>query len=526
MDRRQFFVCGFLLSSLGLMGASSRRVSGQEPSSPEPETPGPGTPFDFDQVKKRAHELSNRPFQPRQANLPEVISDLGYEGYTSIRFRPEQALWYDSDRAFRTQFFHMGHYYSHPVEIYEVAEGKVRPVLFSPEMFNYEDTSLGPDPDLGDIGLAGFRLHYFLNFAPDMVSFLGASYFRAVGENLQYGLSARGLAIDTGLSEGEEFPFFRAFWLERPEPAQNHMNVYALLDSESITGAYRFEIRPGSTTIMNVASTLYPREAIERLGVAPATSMYLYGENDAPDTPDFRPEVHDSDGLAMWRGNWEWVWRPLVNPQELALNSFTDTSPRGFGLLQRDREFRHYQDAGVYYDRRPNLWVEPLNDWGEGHVHLVEIPIKEEIHDNIVSFWTPKEPVKPGKELEFSYRLLWGPEAPVPRMGVAHVNATRLGQGGTPGDRPDGKVHKFVIDFRGGDLPLLAEDAPVEPVVSATRGKVLNPAVWWMEETGAWRVKFDLEWEGDEPIDLRCFLRLGEDALSETWLYQWSPGQT
>ncbi|HKJ87660.1 MAG TPA: glucan biosynthesis protein, partial [Gammaproteobacteria bacterium] len=344
-------------------------------------------------------------------------------------------------------------------------------------------------------------------------------------EDLQYGLSARGLAIDTGLPQGEEFPFFRAFWLEKPKPGQTHMTVYALLDSKSISGAFQFQISPGDTTVMNVVSFLYPRKSIQLLGVAPATSMYLHGENDQPDKPDFRPEVHDSDGLSMWRGNWEWVWRPLVNPKQLALNSFMDKSPRGYGLLQRDRNFDHYQDDGVYYNRRPNLWVEPMNDWGEGHVHLVEIPIEEEIHDNIVAFWNPKEPVRPGKELEFSYRLLWGPKAPLKRMGIAHVTATRLGQGGVPGNRPSGKVQKFVIDFKGGDLPLVAEDSPMEPVVSTTRGKVVKPAVWLVHELGVWRVKFDLHWDGDQPIDLRCFLRLGKSALSETWLYQWNPGQ-
>ncbi|MFA9461124.1 glucan biosynthesis protein [Thiohalorhabdus methylotrophus] len=521
MDRRQFFARSVLLSSLGLLGIPIRKPHAQDK---EPGGAADRKSFDFEQVKRQARDLANRPFQPRPQDLPQELSDLGYEGYTSIRYRPEEALWHDSDLAFRAQFFHLGHYYKHPVDIYEVEKGEVQPIRFYPEMFNYDNATF-KHRNLGDIGLAGFRLHYFLNFAPDMVSFLGASYFRAVGENQQYGLSARGLAIDTGLPKGEEFPFFRAFWLEKPEPGQTHMNVYALLDSKSIAGAFRFQIMPGATTIMNVESVLYPRNAIELLGVAPATSMYLHGENDDPENPDFRPEVHDSDGLSMWRGNWEWVWRPLVNPKELALNSFMDKSPRGYGLLQRDRKFGHYQDDGVYYNQRPNLWVEPMNDWGEGHIHLVEIPIQEEIHDNIVAFWNPKEPVKPGKEMEFSYRLLWGPEAPVKRMGTGHVTATRLGQGGIPGDRPSGKVQKFVIDFRGGDLPLLTNDAPVEPVVSTTRGKVIKPAVWPVDEINAWRVKFDLEWDGNQSIDLRCFLRLGKNALTETWLYQWNPRQ-
>lgn len=480
--------------------------------------------FEFDRtwLVETARALAAKDYAPLDYALPEALARLDFDGYQAIRFRPERALWRDEGLQFQVQFFHLGLYFHEPVAIYEVVDGMARLITQDAGMFDYGRRRF--DPPLPErLGFAGFRLHYATNFALDMVVFLGASYFRAVGGSMQYGLSARGLAIDTGLARPEEFPVFRAFWLERPAPASAALRVHALMDGPSLAGAYSFTIRPGSSTEMEVECTLFPRRPIERLGVAPLTSMFRHGENDRRAGDDFRPEVHDSDGLALLTGAGEWLWRPLVNPPALRVNAFLDAQPRGFGLLQRDRAFADYQDDGVYYDRRPNLWVEPLGDWGRGAVQLVEIPTIDETFDNIVAFWNPAGAVEPGTALRFAYRLHWGDEMPGRLPGPARVVATRIGRGGIPGQPVTRPSRKFVIDFVGGDLKLLPATAPVKPVITASAGEIVAPAARAIHELGGWRANFDLAGWGGEPVDLRCYLEHDGAALSETWLYQWLP---
>ena len=89
--------------------------------------------------------------------------------------------------------------------------------------------------------------------------FAGASYFQAIARNQVFGMSARGLAIGTGEPEGEEFPFFRAHWIEAP--SGDRMVVHSLLDGPSATGAYRFTIRPGDETTIDVEATIFVRAA-------------------------------------------------------------------------------------------------------------------------------------------------------------------------------------------------------------------------------------------------------------------------
>ena len=68
------------------------------------------------------------------------------------------------------------------------------------------------------------------------------------------------------------------------------------------------------------------------------TSMFFFGPNDRKDVDDFRPAVHDSDGLAIYNGQDEELWRPLSNPRDLQISTFADLNPRGFGLMQREKE--------------------------------------------------------------------------------------------------------------------------------------------------------------------------------------------
>jgi glucans biosynthesis protein len=350
------------------------------------------------------------------------------------------------------------------------------------------------------------------------VVFLGASYFRAVGRGQRYGISSRGVAIDTGLPKQEEFPSFRHFWLERPAPGAGEIGMHALLDGPSVTGACSFKIRPGDATVMDVEATLYPRQAIELLGIAPLTSMFLFGPNDRQGVDDFRPQVHDSEGLQIWSGTGEWFWRPLVNPQQLRLSLFSDKDPKGFGLMQRTRAFEEYEDLEARYGLRPSLWVEPLEGWGQGHVRLIEIPSPAEVNDNIVAFWVPRAPVEAGSEWRFKNRLYWSMEAPV-RPDLAQTAATRVGMGGPP---PDGESRRFVIDFQGGQAKDLPPDAPVEAAVTISNGELTQLVTRKNDVTGGWRVSFDLHPGGSDPVELRCTLRLGDKPLSETWVYQWT----
>src|SRR5205085_6387853 len=154
------------------------------------------------------------------------------------------------------------------------------------------------------------------------------------------------------------------------------VTVYALLESQRATGAYRFDIVPGAETVVRVQARLYLRAAatqVATLGIAPLTSMFFSGENQ-PRRGDFRPEVHDSDGLQVATGDGEWLWRPLQNPARMTVTSFAVRELRGFGLMQRDRTFSSYEDTEARYERRPSAWVRPLSDWGPGRVELVQLP--------------------------------------------------------------------------------------------------------------------------------------------------------
>jgi glucans biosynthesis protein len=486
---------------------------------------GKPQPFDYARLKGRARALAAAPYRKPSSALPEAIERMGYDQYQAILYRPEHGLWAGSDSAFQARFFHLGLYFHDPVRIHELVDGQAYELAYDPAMFIYgKKTGLNPAALPADLGFAGFRLIYQTDPKRDVAAFLGASYFRAVGAELQYGLSARGLAVDTGMGRPEEFPLFTHFWLERPAPGSTRAVVFALLDSPSIAGAYRFEIAPGSVLTMDVDAALYPRAVIERLGVAPLTSMYQHGENDRRLAEDWRPEIHDSDGLSLWTGSGEWIWRPLVNPVQLRFNAYQDDNPRGFGLLQRDRNFEHYQDDGAYYDRRPSLWVEPRGNWGKGSVQLVELPTKDETFDNIVAFWNPQDKPQPGQELLYAYRLYWGSQPPS-QPALAHVTATRTGIGGTVGRPRNYPSWRFVVDFSGGALPMLGEKTEVEAVITLSRGELENVSTRPLPSLPGYRVTFDLKSIGDkpQPVDMRMFLQLGKQALSETWLYQWSP---
>ncbi len=484
-------------------------------------------PFSFEDLQSRAAKLARLPYTRPVVPSPETLGEIDYDQFQKIRFRPEKSVKLDRDGRLPVQLFHLSKHATEPVHLHVVEAGTSREIIYSSKLF--DSPSGHPAHKLPDgAGFAGFRV-----MAPDLktdwFAAVGASYFRSSGPYNQYGLSARGIAIDTAMPHPEEFPRFSHYWIEGGSNARTPLTIYALLDGPSLTGAYRMTLerltdaRDVHRIVMEIDSVLFARKDVARLGVAPFSSMFWYGEASRKQSADWRPEIHDSDGLSVLTGSGERIWRPINNPPKVITSAFIDKDVQGFGLLQRDRDFVHYLDDGVFYERRPSVWVEPLDKWGEGAVHLVEIPTDDETFDNIVAYWAPAEPFKSGQTRRFRYRLTWLDEPPFPE-GVARATGTWTGMGGRPGfKRPDG-VRKFVIDFQGKVFEGLGRDDGVELVVTASRGEVSNsynhPVV---DQRERWRSFFDIKADGTEPVDLRAFLRKGSVALTETWISQYFP---
>lgn len=465
--------------------------------------------FDFAAVEAQAQKLASQPYKDVQP-IGGEMKKLGYDQYRALRSKPETALWRDSG-LFRVEFFPAGFIYDRPVNIGVVENGNVTPVVIGSGQFDFADTGLKEPPK--DLALAGFKVTFPLN-GPDkfdeVIAFLGASYFRQVGRGQNYGSSARGLAIDTATERPEEFPTFRSFWLVKPAANATELTVWALLDSPGASGAFSFVIRPGSRTVVETRAVLFLRHDVSLLALAPLTSMYFAGKR-SPPRDDYRPEIHDADGLFMLTGHGERIWRPLGNPSALAVSSYSDNNPRGFGLMQRERSFAQYQDSNARVETRPSLWVEPIGDWGDGEVRLVEIPSKAETNDNIVAFWVPRWSNKQGSRMEYSYRLsaLIDDEALSPQARVA---ATR---GGAVPDND--KARRIVVEFAGGELSTLQPEQPVESQVTLSSGKLLRSYVEALPWQKSWRLFIDFQPDGKKPVDMRAQLKLHGKVLTETF---------
>jgi len=479
--------------------------------------------FTFEDVVKIAEARSHEAFQ-RPAQIPEFLREISYDQWRDIRYRPDAAVWRDRALPFQVQFFHPGLYYDHTIKMYVVDADGSRPIEFSPSKFDYgrnEFASQVPQ----DLGPAGFRLHYPIktkSYWDEVIVFLGASYFRAVGRDQGFGLSARALAIDTAVQTGEEFPYFDTFWLVRPTKDAKSMTIYALLESASVSGAYKFVVHPGKETAVDVEARLFFRKSVQKLGIAPLTSMFYSGEGNPAQKLDYRPEVHDSDGLLVSLANGEWLWRPLGNPERLHVSSLRADGLAGFGLLQRDRDFDHYQDLETRQDIRPSAWIIPKAGpvWEKGHVELVEIPTDEEINDNIVTYWVPDGLPKEQKPLELAYRILWYGEEDRARSPNGRAIDTRRDHG------HDENTHRFVVEFDGEKLRKLPADAVLRGVVTVGdggQGELLEDQVVKNVVTGGWRLVFEVRPSGSEPIELRAYLDQGGSALTETWSYVLEP---
>ncbi|WP_414500109.1 glucan biosynthesis protein [Zymobacter sp. IVIA_12111.31 C1] len=493
---------------------------------------GAGDHVDFDYVDVMAAGMSHAAYKGAEEKLPPTLANLTPQQYSAIRFDPQQALWRNR---LSTQFFHVGMGFRQRVRMFALdKDDRAHEINFSTQLFNYSGAGVDEKAvdKAGDLGFAGFKIFNSGFGGPgDIVAFLGASYFRAVDKTGQYGLSARGLAIDPAIGgKPEEFPYFTHFWFREPAADSPTCTVYALLDSPSVTGAYQFDIDCQSErVVMTVRMKLHVRRPIERLGIAPMTSMFACGTNERQVCDTIHPQIHDSDRLSMWRGNGEWVCRPLNNPDTLQYNAFADTNPKGFGLVQTDHDFNSYQDTVDWYSRRPSLWIEPLNSWGEGSIDLAELPTTGETSDNIVAYWRPKTPAQAGDTLEYHYRLYWSALPPV-SSPLASVMATRTGMGGftegwAPGDHfPNEWCRRFAVDFSGDALKALPANAPITPRLDVSWGEVRDLQVLPLPDNG-YRVLFD--WyptsQQTDPVSMRLYIVHDDSALSETWLYQYLP---
>ncbi|NCU19928.1 glucan biosynthesis protein G [Candidatus Falkowbacteria bacterium] len=482
-------------------------------------------PFSFDLLSEEMRALAQTSYQAPEKASSDFLNQLSYDDYRLINFNPGRARWRGDDSRFQLHAFHMGWLFKEPVLLFEINGETARALRFSTDDFLYYNALASRAPTHEPLpGVAGFRLTAPLNrldLFDEVVAFLGASYFRALGRGNAYGLSARGLAVNTGLSKAEEFPRFSRFYLQRPEPGSDAVTVFAALDSPSVTGAYRFVIRPGAVTAMDVTARLYFRADVDQVGIAPLTSMFLFSEKNRANFDDYRPNVHDSDGLAITRADGDLTWRPLNNPPRLASSYFVEENPRSFGLHQRDRDFANYQDASAHYERRPSVNVEPMGNWGKGAVRLVEIPTDLEVNDNIVAFWVPEGKMLAGTAREFAYRLLWGDLPHDSRDDRAYIFETRAGHGGVSGVASTDGTRKFVVDFRGGVLAEMPEDTQLEAVVSATNGTIVTKTLSKISDSDVWRLVIDVAGNSEATVELGAHLRGHGRKLSETWLYQW-----
>ncbi|SON54073.1 Glucans biosynthesis protein D precursor [Hartmannibacter diazotrophicus] len=510
-NRREFAqLTGGLLAALGIVAPTGEALAEVRLGKPEP--------FSFDGLIAAMKEKAAKPYVPPKTRASDILDKIDYDAHWKIQFRPDHTLELGGGKA-PIRFFHLGRYFKDPVGINVIDGNTAKPVLYGPDYFDMPKDS--PARELPkDIGFAGFRVMEE-GEKKDWLAFLGAAYFRSSGELDQFGMSARAVAIDVAMPTPEEFPRFTDFWFAPLETGT--LTIYMAMDGPSITGAIRMDCDRSKGVVMDISAHYFMRKDIARLGLAALTSMFWFDELNARNGKDWRPEIHDSDGLAIWNGNGERLWRPLNNPPTVMTSSFVDQNIKGFALEQRDRNFDHYQDDGVFYEKRSTVWVEPKGDWGPGTVQLVEIPTDDEIHDNIVAYFIPEKPAKAGDEVAVDYRLHWVAEEPyVPP--VARVWSTRAGMGGVPGQpRPKGVI-KFVVDFEGGGIGKLGQQDGVEAVVEASSGKISGVYTLPVVGTERWRAVFDFTADGTAPVEMRLFLKDKTATLSETWLYQYHPG--
>jgi len=477
---------------------------------------------DFEYVAKKAEQLSRKKFKPTNNKTPEALRDLNFDDYRKIRIVPEETFWMSEGMPFQVQFYHLGYLYNEPVAFNEFTKTHAQRIPYIPGFFDLRNLNF-PKSFSSGLNYAGFKLLFPLNNDQmpydEAISFLGASYFRALGEGMHYGISARGLAVNSGLSEPEEFPRFVEFWLEKPKGNSRQFLAYALMDSPSVTGAYQFQLTPSETTRVDVKAQLFFRKGMVSMGIAPLTSMFWHGENGPTGTNDYRPECHDSDGLLIETAK-DRIWRPLDTHDQTRLSYFRAEELIGFGLFRRDRDFDHYQDLNANYHKRPSVWVEPKGDWGSGHVRLIELPANREFDDNIVAFWESDTHPQPGESRNVEYSLYWTKLAVLNKKAAPMPVSTRIGD-----HLAEEGIKVFVVEFGKIDDAGYWEEKPELKIEISDNAHVSFSSVEKNPYSDTWRATLNVgRNEGEtRPVELRCSLNFDGEIRSETWTYQWIP---
>lgn len=476
---------------------------------------GPPTPFPSAFVTDAARALAKQPYKALPNDLPDALTKLSYDQYVTIRAKPEAVIWANDNFGFAIEPLHRGFIFSSPVTINLVSQGQARKVIYDPSKFDFGTL---PVPRLGDVGFSGF--HILLpqtgKTLSEIAAFQGASFFRAIAQGQRFGTLARALSINTADARGEEFPAIRSFWIEQPNLATNALVIHALIDSQSMTGAYRFTLHPGEATIIDTECTLFARAKVENLGIATMSATVVSDPIDHRRPDDIRTTIADIAGLQMATGHGEWLWRAVSNRETLQISTFVDENPHGFGFVQRDRNFHDYQDDDQHWEARPSLWIEPIGDWGAGGVELVEIPNNNsESNDNVIAYWRPKQVLAAGSETSFAYRQFWC-WTPPDQPALALVTDTRSGKGSNPQRR------RFLVEFNGEGLADAQQSGAIKPILSVTPGTVIFIKSYPLPNTKTYRVMFEIDTGNEAASELRLVLQLAGKAISETWLYRWT----
>ncbi|PWB90784.1 glucan biosynthesis protein D [Methylocystis sp. MitZ-2018] len=511
-ERRDVLKAGLGAIAAGIVPPPSSAGTASQAAPPTVRKPAP---FSRDMVVELARALAAKPYTPPRTDLPEPFANLSYEQFVGIKTKPDAAIWRHDNTGFSIEPLHRGHIFAAAVDIYVVENGAAARLPYEASRFDYG--ALNVPETLPDLSFSGFRVLHAQNGGAEaeLAIFQGASFYRAVARGQNLGVTARGLSIRTADPRGEEFPAFRSFWIEKPALSDNALVIHALLDSPSVAGVYRFTLRPGEATLIDTELTLYPRTAVDHLGIAGFAGASLFTPLDRPRLDDWRPMVADINGIQMLSGQGEWLWRPVSNRESLQFSSFVDDNPQGFGSLIRQRDIADYEDDQQHWERRPSLWVEPLGEWGEGALQLVEIPSESEINANIVAYWRPKTALVAGKETSFAYRQFWCWEPPT-RPPLAIAMSARSGRA------PGAKLRRFIVVFSGDVLADPQRTTQLKAALTTSPGLATNIRTYLNPSAKSCRVAFDVDPAGENYCELRLVLQSDERPISETWLYRWT----
>lgn len=503
-----------LKAAFGAIAAGVTPAAGFAEGTP-PQASAP-SPFSRDMVLELARALAAKPYAAPSAELREPFASLTYEQFVGIRMKPGSAIWAGEKRGFTIEPLHRGHIFGAPVDLFFVDGAVAARLGYDQARFDYG--ALKVPEKLPDLGYSGFRVLHARDGGAEaeVAIFQGASFYRAAARGQNLGVTARALSIRTADPRGEEFPAFRSFWIEKPAPGDNALVIHALVDSPSVAGAFRFTLRPGEATIIDTEATLFPRTGVDHYGLAGFAAASLYTPLDRRRADDLRPMVAAVNGLQMLTGKGEWLWRPVSNRENLQFSSFVDANPKGFGALVRNRDIGGYQDDDQHWERRPSLWIEPLGDWGEGAINLLEIPSESEINENIVAYWRPKAALFGGVEATFAYRQFWCWEPPA-RPPLAAATESRSGRA------PGGKLRRFLVVFSGDVLSDPRRTARLAAALTTSPGSATNVKTFLDPLAKTCRVAFDVDPAGESYCELRLVLTAEEQPISETWLYRWTP---